>query len=94
VFGKDVASLKGKTTRQKPHEVIDEIVEVPSELMLAQRDVELFIDTYFVNGISFLATISKNIKYRTATHVVSRTIKNYGDTSPRSWRCITKPDLL
>jgi hypothetical protein len=79
IFGKDVASLKGKTTREKPEQVIDEIVEIPSELMLAQHNVKLFIDTCFVNGLLFLATILKHIKFHRASHLMSRTIQGYTD---------------
>jgi hypothetical protein len=42
-MAQNVASLNGKTTRPKPNQVINEIVKVPQELMLAQHDVELLL---------------------------------------------------
>ena len=41
-------------------------VSTPHELCDAQHDVCLYIDIMYVNGMPFLTTISKNIKYCTA----------------------------
>jgi hypothetical protein len=54
IFGKDIVSLKGKTTRQKPMPVVSDIMEIPPELMEAQRDVDLCFDTMFINEMPFL----------------------------------------
>ena len=77
IYGKDIASLKGKTTRRTPDEVVDDIVAIPPELTRAQKHVELFVDIFYVNGITFLSTLSRHIKYRTATHILDRTVKQY-----------------
>jgi hypothetical protein len=61
IFGKDVAIVKGKTTRKKPKLVIHNTIEVPKALKLAQKDVTLCIDTFFVNKMPFLHTISDKI---------------------------------
>jgi hypothetical protein len=58
IYGNDLASLKGKTTRRKPTPVVQDVVSIPPELVS--------IDTIFVNGMSFLTTISSHIRYRTA----------------------------
>jgi hypothetical protein len=60
IFDKDVASLKGKTTKKKPAPVQRDKVDVPN-----QRKVELCIDTIFINKMPFLSIISRNILYRT-----------------------------
>ena len=39
IFGKDIASLKGKTTNCKPTSVVQDIVEILCELIEAQCDV-------------------------------------------------------
>jgi hypothetical protein len=49
IFGKDVAIIKGRTTRKKTKPVIQDTIEVPKALKLAQKDVTLCIDTFFVN---------------------------------------------
>jgi len=72
-----VASLKGKTTRQKPAPVVSDQVSIPRELVEKHKDVVLCMDALFVNQIPFLVMISKNIKYRTANFLKSRHIKSY-----------------
>jgi hypothetical protein len=66
IFGPDIATLKGKTTRRAPIPVIEDRIEIPRELITAQYSVTLCIDGMKVNDISFLTTISKNLMYQTA----------------------------
>ena len=75
ICGPDVASLKGKTTRQKLAPVVTDQVSIPQELMDKHQNVALCLDAIFVNKIPFLVAISKKIKHRTATHLPSRAIK-------------------
>ena len=48
VYGPDIGSLKGKTTRRKPKPVVKDYVEIQRELKETHQDVELAIDTMFV----------------------------------------------
>jgi hypothetical protein len=77
IFGPDIGSLKGKTTRRKPAPVINDYIEIPPELTTKQQDVILCIDGMKVNGLSFLTTISKNICYQTAQFIASKLISLY-----------------
>jgi hypothetical protein len=77
IFGPDVASLKGKTTRSTPSPVVRDMIEIPQELISAQQEVELCIDTLFVNSLAFMATISKNVMYRTCTYLANRKVADY-----------------
>ena len=77
IYGPDVATLRGKTTRSRPTPVVSDIISIPTELIAAQHNVELCIDTLFVNGLAFLSTVSMNIKYRTCEFVKSRKIPDY-----------------
>ena len=61
IFGKDAAVLKGKTTCKKPEIVIHDTISIPPELKLAQQDVTLCVDGFYVNKMMFLHTISENI---------------------------------
>ena len=45
------------------------MVSIPHELCGAQHDVCLYIDIMYGNGMPFLTTISKNVKYHTAMRV-------------------------
>ena len=49
------------------------MVSIPHELRDTQCDVCLCIDIMYINGMPFLTTISKNIKYRTAMWLVDCT---------------------
>ncbi|MGL5934310.1 MAG: hypothetical protein ACRCZI_01655, partial [Cetobacterium sp.] len=77
IFGKDIAIIKGKTTRQKPTPVIRDTIEIPIELKTKQYKVTLAIDTFYVNSMPFFHTISENIVYRTTQWVPSRKIESY-----------------
>ena len=77
IFGPDVAALKGKTTRQRPTPIVNDVVDIPRELLTSQQNVELCIDTMFINSVPFLATISKHLMYRTCTFLPSKKIADY-----------------
>jgi hypothetical protein len=51
IFGSDIGSLKGKTTRQKPIPVVDNYIAIPEELYAKQQDIVLCIDGIKVNGM-------------------------------------------
>ena len=72
IFGPDVGTIKGKTTRRKPLPVVQDYIEIPKELLPAQEDVTVALDGMNVNSFSFLTTISRNIFYRTAHYLPSR----------------------
>ena len=81
IFGKDIATIKGKTTRQRPKVVVQDVVAIPKELIASQYEVTLCIDAFFVNGIPFLSTISKHLMYRSAQAIGDkRSVENYKRT--------------
>jgi hypothetical protein len=77
IFGSNIGSLKGKTTRQKLIPVVDDYIAIPEELYAKQQDIVLCIDGIKVNGMLFLTTVSKNILYQTAQYVESKSISQF-----------------
>jgi hypothetical protein len=77
IFGPDISSLKGKTTRRKPVPVVDDYIEIPRELITAQHSITLCLDGMKVNGIAFLTTISNTILYCMAQYVEKQTQSVY-----------------
>ena len=77
IFGPDIGSLKGKTTRRNPIHVVEDTIDIPRELIRSQQDITLCIDGMKVNGLWFLTTISRNLYYRTAQYVKHQTIEIY-----------------
>ncbi|KAL7577185.1 hypothetical protein ACA910_003520 [Epithemia clementina (nom. ined.)] len=77
IFGPDIGSLKGKSTRQRPTPIVNDYIEIPSELILQHEDVQLCIDTMFINGLPFLTTISRQIMYRTACYLQQQSMDHY-----------------
>ena len=63
VFGKDIAALKGKSTRSKPIPVKTSVVPIPKALRQQHRRVELCADVMFIQNMPFLTTISWRICY-------------------------------
>jgi hypothetical protein len=67
IFGRDLGSIQGKTTRRKLKAVISAAANnLPKEIMLHYRDITLCIDIMFVNKIPFFLSISRNIRFITA----------------------------
>jgi hypothetical protein len=58
IFGPDVASLKGKTVRNKPAPVLTEHVEIPQTIIDLNKDVTLAADVMFVCGLGFMVSTS------------------------------------
>ena len=75
IHGPAINVLKGKTTRTKPIPVPDDRIEVPPELKLKHQGVNLCADIMFIQGVIFLITISREIKFVTVTCIPSRSLK-------------------
>jgi hypothetical protein len=73
IFGPDLASIRGKTVRHTPAPVVADYGVVPCGLVDANKVITLAADVFFINGMAFLLTISKRIKFVMTEHVPVRT---------------------
>ncbi|KAL7465887.1 hypothetical protein ACHAXS_006188, partial [Conticribra weissflogii] len=73
IFGPDLAGIRGKTTRRKPKAVRNGIVQIPRRVVERNRQVWLAADVMFVDGLAFIVTVSKDIKFITAQFLPMRT---------------------
>jgi len=48
IYGPDVPSFKGMVMRGHPSPVVEDIVEIPAELVFRQHQVDLCIDTFML----------------------------------------------
>ena len=63
IFGLDVLNTKGKWVKEKPNVVSNEdFIEIPPELDLAGKEMELAIDVVYINRECFLHTVDRTIK--------------------------------
>jgi hypothetical protein len=74
IWGKNIAALKGKTTRSKLIPVARDYVKVPMELMKLHKEVFLTTDIFFVNKIHFFLTLSRKICFTGVNHLADRTV--------------------
>ena len=76
IFGKDFASLRSKTVQWTPAPLVGDYVVVPTGVIERNKTVTLAADVFFVDRITFLLTVLRNIKFITAKHVATRTAKS------------------
>ena len=72
IFGPEVGSLEGKTTCRNPHAVKQVVEPLPPEIMNQYWHVMLCADIMYMNGIAFLVTISRHIRFATVEALPNR----------------------
>jgi hypothetical protein len=72
IFGKDIGSIQGKTTRTRPQRVITDFVKVPNGILKYHREITLSIDVMMIDKIMFLVTASHNIQFTTVTYLETK----------------------
>ena len=60
--------------RKKPERVHGETLSIPRDIYKLHHYVTLTADLMYVNGVTFLTTLSRKIKLRTIEHVQTRTV--------------------
>jgi hypothetical protein len=77
IFGPDMSSLKGKSTRRKPKPVGTDFIEIPKELIMKHHNVELCMDTMYVNECGMLTAIDPTITFRSLFPMNTKQHKEY-----------------
>lgn len=76
LFGPNVGSLKGKTTRRAANQVLAVNDNVPRHVMEQDRNVTICIDIMYVNKTLFLVSIARRIKFGTVEALINRKAGN------------------
>ncbi len=71
IFGTDLATIRGKTVRRRPKQVITDYVNISRLLVDTNQQVTLAADVMFVNSVPFLVSVSQNINLITIEHTPS-----------------------
>ena len=80
IYGTNLASLKGKTVHRSIAHATGETAGVPQSVWDAQQgSVNLAIDIFYVNNITFFVTMSRNIRFITTSHLINRQIPTLRD---------------
>ena len=69
IWGKDLGSVVGKTIRKTPNTVVIE----QSEPMI-DKSVILCVDIFYIGGLTFLLSVSRNLNMYMVSHVASRKV--------------------
>ena len=93
IFGPDMSSLKGKLTRRKPKPVRKDLVEIPAEITEKHHNIELCMDTMFVNECGMLTVIDRSIQFRSVVPIDTKTQDDYYKALDVIFRQYNKGDL-
>jgi hypothetical protein len=72
IWGPSGALLKGKTVHRMTLVVVQDIVEVPTEIRENHKHVTLTIDNFFVNRVPYFVTLSLRICFLSVTHMTNQ----------------------
>jgi hypothetical protein len=72
-FGPDLSSIHRKTVQRMPAPVVADYVAIPGQLVDTNKAVTLAADVFFVDGIAFLITVSRRIKFMMTEHLSIKT---------------------
>ena len=75
IFGQDISTLQGKSTRTNPEVIVSDEIEVPEEIYTNNRSVEPCIDIMFVNKMPMLTSIDMTVQFRALIPLKDHTIE-------------------
>jgi hypothetical protein len=68
IYGPDLASIRGKTVRQKSERVITYFVEIPKTILSIYGRITLVADVMFINSVQFLVLALHSINLIAIAH--------------------------
>ena len=77
IFGEDVATLKGKSTRKQTPTRRTDYIDIPKEIQAKYGNIELCMDTMEFNKVYFLTFIDTTIRYRKVVGVANKKSNSY-----------------
>jgi hypothetical protein len=78
IYGTDVSALRGKTVRRKiEHVASNQVDPVVSSILKEHGDITLCLDLLYVDGLVFVATVSRNLHFITIEYIPSRQIEKH-----------------
>jgi hypothetical protein len=88
IFGADILSLKGKLTCCKSTPVVEDVIEIPEELIMQNCKIDLCIVIMYVNECGFMTTIDRTIQCRSAIPIKNCThgILQLYNSNTLQWR--------
>ncbi|KAG7356172.1 enoyl-CoA hydratase [Nitzschia inconspicua] len=79
VYGPNLGSLKGKTTRRPVPSVSNRNDPVPPPILATHNHLGLSTDIFFINKMTFLSTYSRDLRFRTVVTLANRQLPNVRD---------------
>ena len=72
IYEPSMGCLKVKPTRFKPRPVINDDIQIPSDIYKKNSNISLGSDVIYINGIAFMVSIDIQVKYRSIIHITSQ----------------------
>ena len=72
IFGPALDAVRGKTTRRSPMPARAHYVNVPLLIWERNCDLDISADLFFINGLVFLVTCSRRLRFVTAKVLVDQ----------------------
>ena len=63
IYGPEICVLKGKKLRSEKNALKNNLVKLPSKILGIRRNIILATYVMFISGITFMASLSRNIMF-------------------------------
>ena len=73
IFGDNIASLKGKSTRWKPPIIKEDFIEIPPKILEHNKEITLNIDNMFICGLPQFTGNDETVRARHCLPLSSQT---------------------
>ena len=77
IFGVDMSTLKGKSTRPRAKPMRKDLIEIPKELIVKNQELELAMDTVYINTCAMLTSIDRTILFCSLCPIDNRSYDEY-----------------